>query len=98
MSSPEGDTDVTAQTSMAEPVPAMGAQIPEPMGNRQEETEAATDPDSDEGDAEDETYLVPIGQGCFSFQKGLLLRAKETYSKRSSSHDHENQLEKTLQA
>ena len=47
------------------------------MGNRQEETEAATDPDSEEGNAEDETYLVPIGQRCFSFQQGLLLKAKK---------------------
>ena len=59
------------------------------MGNRQEETEAATDPDSEEGNAEDETYLVPIGQRCFSFQQGLLLKAKKTYSKRSIGNKYE---------
>ena len=89
VASAKGDSDVTAKTGMAEPVPAMGAQTPAPMGNRQEETEAATDPGSEEGDAEDETYLVPIGQGCFSFQQGLLLRAKETYSKRSIGNKYE---------
>ena len=89
VASAKGDSDVTAKTGMAEPVPAMGAQTPAPMGNRQEETEAATDPGSEEGDAEDETYLVPIGQGCFSFQQGLLLRAKETYSKRSIGNKYD---------
>ena len=31
-----------------------------------------------QGEAEEETYLVPVGYGCFSFQRGLLRRAART--------------------
>ena len=34
----------------------------------------------EEAEEEDEeTYVVPEGQGCFSFRQSLLLRAKDTY-------------------
>ena len=42
-----------------------------------------------EGEADDDTYLVPVGQGCFSFQRGLLHRAAQTYSKRSVGNKYE---------
>ena len=29
---------------------------------------------------DEETYVVPEGQGCFSFRQSLLLRAKDTYA------------------
>ena len=40
-------------------------------------------------DGEEDTYVVPAGQGSFSFQQGLLLRAKETYSKKSVGNKYE---------
>ena len=34
-------------------------------------------------------YLAPTGQGCFSFQVGLLHRAAQTYSKRNVGNKYE---------
>ena len=59
----------------------------------QEETsempKATADPEGDEEEVEDDTYVPPEGQGCFSFRQSLLLRAKDTYSARSNSNKHE---------
>ena len=67
---------------MAEPVSTGEAQASGRKENYQENVEAAPAPESDEEDAEEDTYVVSAGQGSFSFQQGLLLRAKETYSKK----------------
>ena len=59
----------------------------------QEETlempKATADPEGDEEEVEDDTYVPPEGQGCFSFRQSLLLRAKDTYSARSIGNKYE---------
>lgn len=42
---------------------------------------------NDDGEVEEDTYLVPIGHGCFSFQRGLH-RAARTYQIRSESNKY----------
>ena len=49
----------------------------------------AADPERDEEEVEDDTYVPPEGQGCFSFRQSLLLRAKDTYSARSNGNKYE---------
>ena len=49
----------------------------------------AADPERDEEEVEDDTYVPPEGQGCFSFRQSLLLRAKDTYSTRSKGTKYE---------
>ena len=58
---------------MAEPVSTGEAQASGHKENYQENVEAASAPESDEEDSEEDTYVVPAGQGSFSFQQGLLL-------------------------
>ena len=44
----------------------------------------------EEAEEEDEdTYVVPEGQGCFSFRQSLLLRAKDTYAARCTGNKYE---------
>ena len=47
----------------------------EPAEGMQERADVAPAQETEEGEAEEETYLVPVGYGCFSFQRGLLHRA-----------------------
>ena len=51
-------------------------------------TSGAGDLDEDEEDVEEDTYVPPEGQGCFSFRQSLLLRAKD-YAARSIGNKHE---------
>ena len=85
----QGDPKAAAATGMAEPVSTGEAQASGRKENFQGDVEAAPAPESDEEDNEEDTYVVPAGQGSFSFQQGLLLRAKETYSKRSVGNKYE---------
>ena len=50
---------------------------------------ATVDPEGDEEEVEDDTYVPPDGQGCFSFRQSLLIRAKDTYSARSNGNKYE---------
>ena len=50
---------------------------------------ATADPEGDEEEVEDDAYVPPDGQGCFSFRQSLLLRAKDTYSARSIGNKYE---------
>ena len=44
----------------------------------------------EEAEEEDEeTYVVPEGQGCFSFRQSLLLRAKDTFAARCTGNKYE---------
>ena len=43
----------------------------------------------DEEEEEDDTYVPPEGQGCFSFRQDLLLRAKDTYAVRTIGNKYE---------
>ena len=44
----------------------------------------------EEAEEEDEeTYVAPEGQGCFSFRQSLLLRAKDTYAARCTGNKYE---------
>ena len=49
----------------------------------------AAHPEGDNEEVEDDTYVPPEGQGCFSFRQSLLLRAKDTYSARSKGNKYE---------
>ena len=40
-------------------------------------------------EVEDDKYVPPEGQGCFSFRQSLLLRAKDTYAARSIGNKYE---------
>ena len=40
-------------------------------------------------EVEDDKYVPPDGQGCFSFRRSLLLRAKDTYAARSTGNKYE---------
>ena len=42
-----------------------------------------------EEEEEDETYVPPEGQGCFSFRQDLLLRARDTYAVRTIGNKYE---------
>ena len=49
----------------------------------------ALDLEEDEEEVEDDTYVPPEGQGCFSFRQSLLLRGKDTYAARSNGNKYE---------
>ena len=83
MAHQEDDQSTTAPLPMAKPVLPMCEQSPEPRNNILADASAAPVQEGEEDEAAEETYLVPTGQGCFSFQRGLLQRAAQTYSKRS---------------
>ena len=55
---------------MAKPVLPVGGHSLEPAEDMQEGAGAAPAQEIEEGEAEDETYLVLVGYGCFSFQRG----------------------------
>ena len=59
------DSAVERNTQMAMPVPA--------TNEEKLETPKATDPECDEEEVEDDTYVPPEGEGCF--RQSLLLRA-----------------------
>ena len=69
-------------TQMAMPVPATNEET-------LETPKATVDPECDEEEVEDDTYVPPEGEGCFSFRQSLLLRAKDTYSARSIGNKFE---------
>ena len=64
---------------MAMPVPA----------TQEKTSELPKDAADPEEEVDDDTYLPPEGQGCFSFRQSLLLRAKDTYSARSNGNKYE---------
>ena len=88
MSSPDSpgttiiDSAVERNTQMAMPVPATHEET-------LETPKATADPECDEEEVEDDTYVPPEGEGCFSFRQSLLLRAKDTYSARSIGNKYE---------
>ena len=53
------------------------------------EPAGATDADEGAEEEEDEKYVAPEGQGCFSFRQSLLLRAKDTYAARCTGNKYE---------
>ena len=83
------DQLMTAPLPMAQPVVPKSEQSPGPCNNMLAAANTAPDQEVEEEDTEDETYLAPTGQGCFSFQRGLLQRAAQTYSKRSVGNKYE---------
>ena len=76
------DSAVERNTPMAMPVPATNEET-------LETPKATVDPECDEEEVEDDTYVPPEGEGCFSFRQSLLLRAKDTYSARSIGNKYE---------
>ena len=48
--------------------------------NTTAESPGARSADEEAEEEEDDTYVPPEGQGCFSFRQSLLLRAKDTYA------------------
>ena len=53
------------------------------------ESPSARNADEEAEEEEDETYVPPEGQGCFSFRQSLLLRAKDTYAARCTGNKYE---------
>ena len=49
----------------------------------------ATNADEEAEEEEDDKYVAPEGQGCFSFRQSLLLRAKDTYAARCTGNKYE---------
>ena len=49
----------------------------------------ATDADEGAEEEEDDKYVAPEGQGCFSFRQSLLHRAKDTYAARCTGNKYE---------
>ena len=49
----------------------------------------ATDADEGAEEEEEEKFVAPEGQGCFSFRQSLLLRAKDTYAARCTGNKYE---------
>ena len=49
----------------------------------------ATNADEEAEEEEDDTYVAPEGQGCFSFRQSLLLRAKDAYAARCTGNKYE---------
>ena len=45
--------------------------------------------DEEAEEEEDDTYVSPEGQGCFSFRQRLLFRAKDTYAARCTGNKYE---------
>ena len=66
----------------------MDDKAPEPDEDMHVGADDAPANENEEGEA-DETYLVPAGYGCFSFQRGLLHRAARTYEIRSAGNKYE---------
>ena len=64
---------LTPQTQEGTPV--------EPASAKKAEEEAEEE--------DEETYVAPEGQGCFSFRQSLLLRAKDTYAARCTGNKYE---------
>ena len=48
-----------------------------------------TNADEEAEEEEDDKYVAPEGQGCFSFRQSLLLRAKDTYAARCTGNKYE---------
>ena len=53
------------------------------------ESPSVTAADEEAEEEEDDTYVSPEGQGCFSFRQSLLLRAKDTYAARCTGNRYE---------
>ena len=79
------DSALERNTPMAMPVPATNEETLKTLKT----PEATADPECDEEEVEDDTYVPPDGEGCFSFRQSLLLRAKDTYSARSTGNKYE---------
>ena len=63
--------------------------VPATQEETSEMPRTTVDPEGDEEEVEDDTYVPPDGQGCFSFRQSLLIRAKDTYSARSNGNKYE---------
>ena len=63
---PKEDQIVTAPLLMAQPVLPKSEQSPAPCTNMLAAANAAPAQEVEEEDTDDETYLTPTGQGCFS--------------------------------
>ena len=88
-SPPTEDQPAVDVSSMAKPVLLAETNTREQYEDMQAGTDHAQAKEHDEGEEEDETYLVPAGYGCFSFQRGLLHRAARTYQIRSAGNKYE---------
>ena len=77
------------------PAPSPGEQNREAVLESQSREDTSIEPSGankaeDEADeVEEDTYVVPEGQGCFSFRQSLLLRAKDTYAARCTGNKYE---------
>ena len=75
------------------PVTTQGDQhrgVPLPQANTPAEHYSAQREEEEEADeVEEDKYVVPDGQGCFSFTQSLLLRAKDTYAARCTGNRYE---------
>ena len=66
-----------------------------PASHRQAQDHTTTGPadttnaDEEAEEEEDDKYVAPEGQGCFSFRQSLLLRAKDTYAARCTGNKYE---------
>ena len=66
-----------------------------PASHRQAQDHTTTGPsdttnaDEEAEEEEEDKYVAPEGQGCFSFRQSLLLRAKDTYAARCTGNKYE---------
>ena len=63
--------------------------VPLPQANTPAEHYSAQREEEEADEVEEDKYVVPDGQGCFSFTQSLLLRAKDTYAARSTGNKYE---------
>ena len=88
-SPPEVAQEATGIATLAKPVSPVAEPEPKTFEAVQMGAEVAPANEDEEVEADDETYLVPAGYGCFSFQRGLLHRAARTYEVRSVGNKYE---------
>ena len=65
------------------------AQNPHALNRMSTEPFGKRNVDEEEEDEEEDTYVSPEGQGCFSFRQSLLFRAKDTYAARCAGNKYE---------
>ena len=86
---PEVAQEATGIATLAKPVSPVAEKEPETIEAVHMGAEVAPANEDEEIEADEETYLVTAGYGCFSFQRGLLHRAARTYEVRSAGNKYE---------
>ena len=77
------------------PAPPPGEQnreavlVPQSRDGTSIEPSGANKAEEEADEVDEDTYVAPDGQGCFSFRQSLLLRAKDTYAARCTGNKYE---------